>query len=563
MSKLMEALRSLPAHELMELERRQRLDAWANPVTGFGTLRDKTAFSRFTSFNKLSDDELSDLYHGDAMAARIVDTVPEQKMRRGFAVDVGDKKANDWLAERFRVLDVRGHHVDGDRWGRLFGGSVILLGADDGRPASMPLMPERADSLAYLYVIDRRTVWPFTWYRTVGHPKLGQPELYMVGTPGGEVFQSVHESRLVLFGGAPTASREKLNLNSWDYSVLQRPYEVLLQYNTGWKATEIMMTDSNQAVWKIANLPEMIQAGQEEALKARLALMDRARSVARAIVIAAGRQDGDDVVEDESFERLSASFADIPAVLDKLCLRLAGAVPMPVTMLVGQSPAGMNATGESDFRWWYDELEAEQQNEDAPRIRHIAEVALACKDSPLRKTPKYVKIEFPPLWSETPSQKATTRKTIIDGDAAAINAGVYLPEEVAIHRSKPDGFETEIPITDKAREAREAALGGELTGMVPEETDVTVPKVELAPTDIAAALTVNEVRASQGFSPLTLPDGKLDPDGEISVAEYKAKLTAKSESYGSAPSPTAPTQEAETPAEGGTVQPITETTEGS
>ncbi len=39
---------------------------------------------------------------------------------------------------------------------------------------------------------------------------------------------------------------------------------------------------------------------------------------------------------------------------------------MPVTILMGQSPAGMNATGESDFRWHYDRIKSRQTLHIAP-----------------------------------------------------------------------------------------------------------------------------------------------------------------------------------------------------
>lgn len=48
-------------------------------------------------------------------------------------------------------------------------------------------------------------------------------------------------------------------------------------------------------------------------------------------------------------------------------------------------------------------------------------------------------------------------------------------------------------------------------------------KLELAPTDLAIVVKVNEARASAGLGPLTTDDGKPDPDGELTIAAYKAK----------------------------------------
>jgi hypothetical protein len=49
------------------------------------------------------------------------------------------------------------------------------------------------------------------------------------------------------------------------------------------------------------------------------------------------------------------------------------------------------------------------------------------------------------------------------------------------------------------------------------------PNVELAPTDVAKVVRVNEARASAGLGPLALPDGKPDPDGDLTVAEFATR----------------------------------------
>lgn len=55
--------------------------------------------------------------------------------------------------------------------------------------------------------------------------------------------------------------------------------------------------------------------------------------------------------------------------------------------------------------------------------------------------------------------------------------------------------------------------------------DEAATNIELAPTDIARVITVNEARASQGLGPLYNPDGSLDPRGDLSVEQY-AQLVA-------------------------------------
>ena len=466
-NRMLDALSRAPRQSVLDaaladLERmRARFDGWQNPVTGLGTARDKTTYNTFLGPRYLSDLELANLYHGSDLAARMVDVVPDEMLREGFEIDLGDAGLTAEVTDQLESLDIYEKLADAIRWGRCFGGGALLLGADDGRSAATPLIAERAKSLSFLYVLDRRYLWPLTYYSSPGHPKLGQPETYMVTSPSarseGSPMSVVHESRLVLFGGASTGIRERELNSSWDFSILQRAHEVLGMFEAGWQAVSVLLQDGNQAIFKMSGLAEAIgNPGGQELLRKRLEAIDLARSIVRAIVVDAG----DATEQPESFERQVFPLTGIPETLDKLMLRLSAAVQIPVTILMGQSPAGMNATGESDFRWFYDRVRSEQTRRLAPRIRRIVRVMLSTRL--VAREAKAIKIKFPPLWSEPPSTAAATRKTLLDGDAVAINAGMLLPEEAALARFRQDGFNTEITLSDEASEAREEALKGEL-----------------------------------------------------------------------------------------------------
>lgn len=447
-----------------------RVDGWQNPMTGFGTSRDKTTFNRYTGGYILRDDELSMLYHGDDLAALVVDIVPDEMLREGFSIDAGDAGVNADIAEQVESLGIVEKLADAIRWGRLYGGGALLLGADDGRSAATPLMAERAQALSYLYVFDKRYLYPLTWYRAAGHPKLGMPETYMVTATGSYAEQPVsivHESRLVLFGGATTGLQESQSNSSWDYSVLQRVNKVLGDFNIGWNAAAVLLQDGNQAVFKMAGLADAIAAGQGDALKKRLTAMDEARSIVNAIVVDAGGNAEDQT--EESFERKVFPMTGIPETLDRFCLRFAAAARVPVTLLMGQSPAGMNATGQSDFQGFYNRLGGQQRLRLAPKIQRIARVLLATKMFAGRVKkgadgkPPAVAVSFPPLWTEAPLAQAQTRKTLLEGDAIAITNGVLVPAEVATARyTGPKGFENEIQLSDEGKAAREAELAGDL-----------------------------------------------------------------------------------------------------
>jgi len=96
----------------------------------------------------------------------------------------------------------------------------------------------------------------------------------------------------------------------------------------------------------------MMAADKKDVLKRRLEMMDLARGVTRSVLL----DDGEEYSRTEV-----GALTGIADLLTKNLLLLSGAAEIPVTVLMGQSPAGLSATGESDIRWFYDRTRAAQQ----------------------------------------------------------------------------------------------------------------------------------------------------------------------------------------------------------
>ena len=63
----------------------------------------------------------------------------------------------------------------------------------------------------------------------------------------------------------------------------------------------------------------------------------------------------------DEFETHAYSFSGIPETLMILGQQISGALGIPLVRLFGQSPSGMNATGESDIRLYYDMINSTQE----------------------------------------------------------------------------------------------------------------------------------------------------------------------------------------------------------
>lgn len=402
-----------------------RTDSWYNPFTGFGTGRDKTAHNSFCLDPRLSDMLLTELYNQDDIARKVISIVPDEMFREGFRLETEDPQCAEDVIERADILDLDTKFADGIRWARLYGGAVMMVGADDERPADWPLSPERVRSVDFLDIFDRRRAWPWRYYQDPRHPKFGQPDVYCLQSLTGAIAY-VHETRLIIFRGAHTDDFTRRTLNNWDFSVLQNNYEAIQHFNEIFRASRIMMTDASQGVFTMKGLLGMLAGGMSQQLQTRAVMLDMGRSVARSIFL--------DADSGEKFEKVPTQFAGVSDQLTQAAKRLAAATGIPVIILMGETPSGLNASGDANVRLWYDSLHSQQRKTVIP---HLSRLYRMIGNSLGWVGMKY-KVEAKPLWQETPKEAADRRKIQADTDAVYLQNEVFTPEEVAEVRGGDD-----------------------------------------------------------------------------------------------------------------------------
>ena len=424
----------------------ERVDGWANLVTGVGTSGRSKRLS-FHADSLLSEELLEQLFIGDAYANRICRVVPEEALRQTPKVTTGDTAMDDALAERLTRFEVAGRLTRAWTWARVFGGGAVLVGADDGRPPWEPLDMRAIRTVRFLDVVDARELRPDRYETDQRALHFGEPLTYRLSrTGGGGAHESAvwHRSRLVIFDGAPTTRRRRQMLHGWGESELQRLYSILQHFKGGGEASGTLLQQASESVFKLKGLMAMMAADKRDVLKRRLEMMDLARGVTRSVLLDEG----------EEYTRTEVgALTGVADLLTKNLLLLSGAAEIPVTVLMGQSPAGLSATGESDVRWFYDRTKAAQEQTLLPCHRRLVRLLLAAKDGPTGgQVPARLTITYPPLWQPTPLEAAAMRSQQATADAAYIAAGVLTPEEVALSRFRPEGWSAETSVDLDARE---------------------------------------------------------------------------------------------------------------
>jgi len=454
-----------------------RMDSWVNSLLGIGNDRDKLSANTIVS-RSMIDDELDRVFHGDETARVIVTKKLSKALEKGFSVQISADKNTDVddiartkedqnaLNEKLKKLELREKVEEAETWANVFGGAAMLIGASDGSmDLAQPLNENNIQEVTHLNVLDRRYCTPWAFYGDISQPNYGKPETYKIfetpiarraylskktGRPGEYNGVEVHESRLYWFGGLLTSASKKAELGGYDISLLYSLTKVLSDWGINWGILKNMLTDASQAVVAIKNFYRALAGENEDVMKKRMALLDMNRSASRLIAIDA---------ESESFTRQPYSWSGIEEPFNLLMMQLSMVTEIPVTILMGRSPAGENSTGQSDFQGWYDHLGAYQTKKFEPAIERVVELICKSKQGPTNgQIPKSWKVYFPPLKTMTQKEMAETHKLQAEQDAAYINASVLSPEEVALSRFGPDGWSDETVIDFDARSKENTEL---------------------------------------------------------------------------------------------------------
>ena len=347
-----------------------RFDAWINYMSGSGTSRDKLTWAEFVGDFERDAEELRGLYYGDDVAYRIVASVVKDATRPGYELE--GKDADKWEAEIKRLkLDAK--IAQARQWGRLYGGGAVILGVDDGRKMDEPVDDvSRVRGIKFANVVVRARCVAIEWYDDPLSDEYGKPSVFMVtrvGAGRGDPGTRVHADRMLRFFGTEVDEEEQRRCQGWSHSVLFRVYQVMRDFAQAFGSAGQLMIDAGQAVFKMKGVADAATLkAKGPGMRKRMQEVDLKRSSGRAIVLDKDQED---------FERKPTPLAGVSDILDHFEKRLAAAAEMPVSKLMGQAPAGMDATGEGDRDLWAAQCTTERNDHLTPAYDRAIELLSA------------------------------------------------------------------------------------------------------------------------------------------------------------------------------------------
>jgi phage-related protein (TIGR01555 family) len=433
-----------------------RRDGWKNALTGVGDLLyDKRLATSFEATD-LTDDEAEQLWEGNDVMARIVETLPNDMTREGFKLAIQDKDSDvsETMHAQFDELGLLEKACQALWYQRSLGGGALLIGAEDGQQAWKPLDLTRVKKVSWLTALSKRELVRESTYADPREQNFGEAETYRIRFADSRKNNKgvlVHESRLIVFQGIAVSRRALERNKGWGKSVLTRVYEVVRDFESAWASAVLMLGNAGIRRLKMKGLAELIAGNDENALVERARQLDLARSICRADIV--------DSEEDMETEPLQIS--GLPEILEKFELRVCAAAEMPRTKLFGASPGGLNATGDSDERIWFDAVKGRQTKQLLPALNKFVKVCFSAKQGPTGgKEPPNWTLSFNPLRQQTQAEITDMRNKQAQTDKLNIDAGVLHAEEVATSRFGGDeySFETTLDFDlraqfEKAQEA--------------------------------------------------------------------------------------------------------------
>jgi phage-related protein (TIGR01555 family) len=485
-------------------------DSLRSLVAGLGDpFRDKLA-GAYYGYQILDDVELANIYRSNWLGRKIIEVPAMDAIRKG----------RDWQAKGDQIELIEAEEARLGYWtkllqaktmARLWGGAAIYIGTRDN-DLSEPLDFERMKKggITYLTVVSRRDVTAGDVEQDVLSEFHGLPKYFEVTGSSTTAMVRIHPSRLAVFVGAPTGD-SLLSMGTtygWGDSVLAHVYGAMRNADATAANIASLVFEANVDIFRI---PEFMNSLSDPEYRARLlerfTLAATAKGNNKALVLD----------KDEEYDRKQITFATLPEVMQTFLQMAAGAADIPVTRLLGQSPAGMSATGESDMNNYYDRISSIQSLEMTPALYHLDECLIR---SALGSRPPEIFYSWSPLKQMTEKELAEIGKMNAETANTLVTTGLFTPEELRtvvtnqmIESSFYPGLDQAVADTGGEwetaleEEKENAKLAAEAAAKAPKPDPMldAAPRTLYIRRDVLNASEIVEWAKGQGFE--TVQDG--------------------------------------------------------
>lgn len=335
-------------------------DSFVNFAQKLGVGADNPLTSSSYGYNPITRNRtlLEWIHRGSWLGGVAIDLIADDMTRAGidFACEMppDDSEAIQTEATNLGIWDATNETI---KWGRLYGGCIGVL-LVDGQDLRTPLRLETVGKNQFkgILPLDRWQIEPsLEDLVTQMGPHMGLPKFYTVLASAPALRGAViHHSRLAFrIEGIKLSYQQRLTENLWGISVLERLYDRMIAFDSATTGAAQLVYKAYLRTLKIKGLRELVATGGKplDGLLQYTEVMRRFQGMEGITLL-----DG----EDEFEVQQHGAFSGLSDALVQFGQQLSGALQIPLVRLFGQSPAGLSASGESDLRTYYDNINQRQ-----------------------------------------------------------------------------------------------------------------------------------------------------------------------------------------------------------
>lgn len=391
-------------------------DALPGQVGGYCDLFDDARMSRFIGYPRCAD------LTQDGLMQAGVETVADEMTRKfpefRSTADNAGADAAKLLNEEMNRLDVRRHFHTMAEFCGYFGGGLLFM--DFGRAAAdlekpIALTPEFVSqgSLRRLVPVEPMNVAPLRYESTNPLSRwFFRPELWYVTGVG-----PVHASHFMRFMKSEPPMLLRPMYNFFGVPDVQKALDYLAHF-TGTRESAARLLEKFSLTVVKTNVDALLYGSDDSDVRARLDHLAKERSNDGVYAIS---------YEDEDIVQINTPLSGVTDIVRQALELLSCIWRIPVVKFLGISPGGMNATGESDIRSFYDHVDSQRQKIFS---HHFATLARVMQLSALGRLDESVTYDWPELWAMTAKERAEIAKLNAESDALYIDRFVVDQEEV-------------------------------------------------------------------------------------------------------------------------------------
>ena len=452
-------------------------DAFSNPLFRLGYGSQAPMEATDYPLTRMSDNYalLNSLYRDNWIVQNVVGLVVDDMTREWYKpAGALSPEQEEALQRAERSAQLRERINEGLRWGRLYGGAaglILIRGQEGMLDKPLDLESIYPGSFAGLMILDRWCgITPEMELVTdMADPDFNLPAYYQINNAEGRLVARVHHSRILRFTGRELPYLERLAELYWGESEVEALYKDVVAHDNVTANMVGLTFRANINTMEVQNLEQLFSLGSIEQQRRFWAVM-QAQSVMASNF-------GYQMVEKgNQIHNTQYTFSGLKDVYEAVCQNLCGASHYPATKLFGRSPGGLNATGESDLKNYYDYVDGQREAKLRPVLSRLLPVLAM---SALGEVPADLDIVFPPLWTPTAKETADIAKTKSEAVISAYQSGLLtvgnaqkelksMAEETGLFGSITD---EEIKANEKTTFQQATALQDPLMGYGVENAD--------------------------------------------------------------------------------------------